>query len=638
MRRVATLTALAVASAALAVTGAGAAQAADRAVVLTHGHIDLFEVSYDQGAGGLRLQVKDDTGIHAAGSVYRDPADVTIAVDADEAALTVPEGLPASYSFLGAPGDVVYDLPQSQNTALPWPGWSTERLTSTLPAGTTLAAGQPVELSVDVEGPGEVHSFMNGATGEAVNHYVDSSDGGPDVIPVAASAHVHTEWVFTEQGDYTFEVTPSARTQSGTTITGSAATYHVRVGEPSALGLEVTPNKAGATYLYGQGITLDAAPTAATGLDHYHWFVKRAGEPAYSISSRSSTAQLKLPTSLVWDGAQVYANLYDDDHQVVATSEPLTLHVSALPEVTALSAHTDKTRYAVGDVAQLSSTQSPETGEDHFHWYVKKPGEEFYTYIPGSDQATATLPLTAEHDGASVLARIFDHDHAVIAESDPVLLRVGDGAEAPAATTLRLQAPARQVYGATAPATVQVSVTAAAADGADGADGATPGAGTVQVTAGSVVLADGVALDAAGTAKVRLPRTLAVGTHALSATFTPADATAQTPATAPTGRIVVAKAPARATVKLAAKKVRASKRAKATVRVRLPQSVGVVPDGRVVVRVDGRKVAVGKVRDGKVTVRLPRLKPGKHRVQAVYRGSATTAKATATRVVLTVRR
>ncbi|WP_344111642.1 choice-of-anchor M domain-containing protein, partial [Nocardioides humi] len=380
------------------------------------------------------------------------------------------------------------------------------------------ASGAPVQLAVEVEGPGDVHTFMNSPTGEVINHYVDSSDGGPDIIPVSANAHVHTEWIFTELGDYTLEVTPTAQVQGGGTITGTPASYHIRVGDPAPadLGVEVTANKPDATYLYGQGITLTAAPTAETDLDHYHWFIKRAGGADYVISSLSSTAELKLPTSLAWDGAQVYANLYDHAHNVVASSEPLTLHVSQLPQVTTLTAQADKASYAVGETAHFTSTQSPATGEDHFHWYVRKPGEEFSTYIPDSNQATADLPITADLQGAEVIARLFDHDHAVIAESAPVVVSLA-GAAAPTPPPAAGKAvsqvgvkvkPKRITPGKRAK--VKVAVTVPSAPG-------TPVTGKVVIRDGKRKIATGK-VKANGKVVVRLPR-LKAGKHTITVVY-----------------------------------------------------------------------------------------------------------------------
>ena len=630
MKRLAATTALAVATCTLVLAGGGAASAEDRPVVLDHGHIDLFEVTYDEASSGLQLQVKDDTGIHDPGATFRDPSDVTIAVDEEKAATQVPDA--PGYEFLGEVGDTFYLLPQGQDQSLPWPGWSTERLMSTLPSDTEIATtSNAVQLAVDVEGPGEVHSFMNGAFGDVINHYIDSSDGGPDVIPVSRNAHVHTNWSFSEPGDYEFEVTPSATTTSGDELTGPTASYHIRVGESTPtdeLGLEVTSDKPDATYLYGQGITLTAAPTEATELDHYHWFIKRDGAPDYVISNLSSSAELKLPTSLVWDGAQVYASLYDDDHNVVASSEPLELHVSALPEVTDLTAEADQSSYDVGDVAHFTSAQDPATGEEHFHWYQRLPGEEFYTYIPDSNQGTLDLPITAQLDGAEVVVRLFDHDHAVIGESDPIALSVGDQA-APAETTLTIAAsPAKQVYGTKKPATIRVRVTD---------ETGAPGAGTVDIKVAKRLVGDDVALDDTGLAAVKVPASFPVGAHALSATFTPADPAAQAAGSLKSGVFKSAKAPTAIKIGLPKKKIRKQQRAALNIRVTLPQSKGVSAAGKANVYDGSKRIAVAKVgKGGKGSVKLPRLKPGTHKIKVVYPATSTRAKATSKVLVLKV--
>lgn len=607
--------------AATVLTFAGSpASAVDREFVLTSGHIDLFDVTYDPAAGQLDLSVGDETGLYDAGKVFRDPGTVTVAVDDERAAVTVPD-LPA-YAFLGAPGDTVYLLPQSQNVDLPWPGWSTERLTGTLPAGTELStAADAVRLAVSVDGPGQVHSYMNGATGGVINHYVDTRDGGPDTIPVSRNAHVHTEWVFTETGEYTFTVTPSATTTTGATLAGEATTYHVRVGDPApAPGLTVTADRADAQYLYGQGITLTAAPDAATDLDHYHWFIKAAGQPDYVISNRSGTHELKLPTSPVWDGAQVVAKLYGHDHEVVAESAPITIGVQTLTPTTTLTAAADKARYQVGDTAVLTSTQSPQTADDHYHWYVRKPGAEFYTWIDGTRAADATLPITADLHGAEVVARLFNADHAVLAESAPLVVSVGEAAPLATRTTVRLDRTAQR-YGASRPARAVVTVTTASG----------PGQGRVAVTVGGTAIGT-AALDARGRAVLAVPARLNPGAHRVVARFTPSDAAAQAASTSTSAALSVRKAVSRVAVRAVRTRLPVAARARVVVRV----SGAATPRGRVQALVKGRKVAAGTLRDGRVVLRLPRLRAGGYAVRVRFAGDArhqgATSKAVRVRV------
>lgn len=309
----------------------------DRPIVLTSGHIDLFELTYDTETAGLRLQVKDGTGLYSPETVFRDPGEVTIAVDEQLSRVVIPEGLPPEYDFLGEPGDVVYDLPFTQDPQLPWPGWSTERLVGSLPDGVELSpTGDVVEFAVSVDGPGEVHTFMSDAVGMPVAHYVDTTDGGPDVIPATSHQHAHTEWVFTELGDYTLTVTPSATTTSGATLTGPAEVYHFRIGDGGAAGGEV-----GLTLAPGRQVYAARTPATA-GVD----VTTADGAPgvgsvdvsvdgrlvADDVALADGTAQVRLPRGLRPGSREVLAAFTPDDpEQSAVTSAPALLRVAKAP-------------------------------------------------------------------------------------------------------------------------------------------------------------------------------------------------------------------------------------------------------------------------------------------------------------------
>lgn len=268
-------------------------------LVLDVGHTDaVTPVLVD---GELVLQVKDDTGLHATGAVYRDPDDVLFQV-LPEAELAVPN-VPA-YSFLGAPGDPVWMLPMTQDPSLLWPGWSTEHPTLT---------GQFDDITytvTGVEGPGEFHLFLNNAFGGVI-HRANSEGTLSNTWTEPVPAHVHANWAFTELGTYeiTFQVSGdwlNAPDPIETDLSISGAADHFHSGDP---------------------VTLTAVQDPPTGEDHYHWFVKPAGAAEFSVVSGALAATHSFTAAPEHDGAEYLVRLYDHDHDVIAESAPVTIHV-----------------------------------------------------------------------------------------------------------------------------------------------------------------------------------------------------------------------------------------------------------------------------------------------------------------------
>lgn len=150
----------------------------------------------------------------------------------------------------------------------------------------------------------------------------------------------------------------------------------------------------------------------------------------------------------------------------------------------------------------------------------------------------------------------------------------------------------------------------------------TAGAGT----AGTVVLRDGswttsVAVPAAGVAKVSLPAGLGVGAHKLTAGF--AGRTGLSPSTGSVSYTVV-KATSSSALALNKTKIKKSKRAVATVKIKAAGIAG--PTGSVKIY-DGSKVvtsaSLAASAKGSIKITLPKLKKGTHKITAVYAGSGT---------------
>lgn len=246
--------------------------------LLDDGHVDLFELTYDSEAERLVLQVKDQSNLYHLDARYRVPEAVVVDVDSETAAVAVPDELGEAFSFLGAPGDTIYLLDQTQQPGLPWPGWSTGRLLDTLPAAIDVDFELGVvELEVQVEGPGNVFTFMNDSSGSPIARYISTDDDVTDIILAGPSNHDHTSWVFTALGDYYLTVTPRLTTTNAGVLTGSSSTYRFHVG-PKLAPVEPTPTLAIAgglpetQYQLHDDIQLSVSQDPPSPLAHYEWY------------------------------------------------------------------------------------------------------------------------------------------------------------------------------------------------------------------------------------------------------------------------------------------------------------------------------------------------------------------------------
>lgn len=184
---------------------ASAAASTGASVELPTGHVDLLAPQLVDGR--LVMTVKDDTRLHDPGIVFRDPADVTVRV-LERARQAVPDG----YGFLGSAGDPVWILPQTQDAALVWPGWSSEHAS---------LFGQfdgPMTFRLtNVNGPGRVVLFQ--AVGFGSSRVIASTAGGlPASWTEPIPAHVHVNWAFGAPGTYTLTFEASGTLSGGGTV------------------------------------------------------------------------------------------------------------------------------------------------------------------------------------------------------------------------------------------------------------------------------------------------------------------------------------------------------------------------------------------------------------------------------------
>jgi surface-anchored protein len=188
-------------------------------VVLDDGHVDYAARMVD---GRLQSQIKDGTRGPGA-VVWREPADVVFRVD-PEARTTVPND--PRLTFLGAPGDPVWLLPQVQRTGILWAGWNTEEL------GAGDLNGPVTWALTAVEGPGAVALFQTRAL-QPPDVLFNSRDGLPDARGVPLGTHAHGNWAFSSAGTYRLTFAMTGTRPSGEALADTETVTVAVVGDGS---------------------------------------------------------------------------------------------------------------------------------------------------------------------------------------------------------------------------------------------------------------------------------------------------------------------------------------------------------------------------------------------------------------------
>lgn len=374
---------------------------AERPNRLTRGHIDLFEVTYSAASSGLVLNVKDDTGLYSSATAFRSPADVSLEVDQTIARIELPELAP-EWGFLGEPGDVRWYLPEVQEPDLPWPGWSSQRLTGTLPSGTQLAETDPVKLAVTVDGPGDVFAFMTDPGGLPINKYVDTDDPAADVIPLSANTHAHTNWFFTQPGDYTLTVAPSATTSTGSTIGGTAADYLIRVRPQNPAALPGKGPTTSGTTRVGQKLTARPGTWSASRVTYRYQWLRNGVAISGATSSARTLTRYDLGKKV---SVRVTATGAAGTTPGVATSAARTISVGLAPRNTVRPKITGAHRVGRTEAASAGAW-SPSATSYSYQWYrgtSRIAGATKRTYKPArADRGRALkVVVTARRTGHS---------------------------------------------------------------------------------------------------------------------------------------------------------------------------------------------------------------------------------------------
>lgn len=285
--------------------------------IFTEGHADVFFVTEDDGQAVL--QIHDDRA--EAPAPYGAPEDYVFHVKPSVAERTVNNFIASVPGFADV-GDTIYTLPQNNVPGTIFAGW-----------GHSLPTGSNVTYTLTgFEGPGRFATWQAGDEGPEV--FLNQAAGLPTSFTSQAN-HEHKAWGFTELGEYQLTVEVDVTLPGGGTLESDSATYTFWVGEElpggddngggPALPTELTIEGLSHHYHAGGVVNLTAAPNGDTDLDHYHWFTRAPGETEWTVVPGALSASYGFIATAAHDGTEVIARLYDDEHNPVADSAPVTI-------------------------------------------------------------------------------------------------------------------------------------------------------------------------------------------------------------------------------------------------------------------------------------------------------------------------
>lgn len=178
-------------------------------------------------------------------------------------------------------------------------------------------------------------------------------------------------------------------------------------------------------YQIGESIDLTASVNPVSYLKRYQWEIKTAVDSEWRPIDGENSSAYSLEATEDLRGAQVRAVLTYNDGARYVVSDPVTLNVNTKqPVETVLSITGLQDTYDVDQVANLTAVQTPPSEEDHYHWFIKRGTDTDYKVIPGAATENLAYTITEEDNSATIIAKLYNHGHEVLAESAPVALTV----------------------------------------------------------------------------------------------------------------------------------------------------------------------------------------------------------------------
>jgi zinc transport system substrate-binding protein len=202
-------------------------------------------------------------------------------------------------------------------------------------------------------------------------------------------------------------------------------------------------------YHTRDSIKLTAKIEDGINYDHLHWFSLNPDEEDWVVLDEQTSINFEDEAEM--DGQQIKAVLYGNDHDIIAESEPVTIeiddhegehhhsegnheHGDSHEEETHHDTEHSKEinvglegllgHYHTGDSIKLSTNIDETVQYDHLHWFLLHPYDEEWIIVDG--QTSNNFESDAEMDGQQIKAVLYNDDHDVVAESEPVTIKIDD--------------------------------------------------------------------------------------------------------------------------------------------------------------------------------------------------------------------
>ena len=191
---------------------------------ISHGHLDIQATLKDRQ---LSVGLRDDSGIIDADSTVRPLDSVVWTVSENARRVRTERMADEKLNFMGPVGTAFYGLPQTQQSGLPWPGYNTQDIDYSQLRGPVRLHVVPKVMPEDARF-GMFTESLNGA-----DVLLDSTTG-KTTVDIDYATHAHANWVFSEPGQYMFDVHYSATLADGTEVNSPVQQLAVAVGKKAS--------------------------------------------------------------------------------------------------------------------------------------------------------------------------------------------------------------------------------------------------------------------------------------------------------------------------------------------------------------------------------------------------------------------